>query len=126
MSTREALWRRGLRLVGTALDLIRVRLDLAATETELFVSEILHEWLLGLLGLLLLVLGVVALGVLAVLAAGEAWRLSVLAAVALTYLAGALGCALVIRRRRARRGPWLAVTRRELAADRDALQGDRS
>jgi uncharacterized membrane protein YqjE len=110
--------------VGDALNLARVRLDLAVTETELFVSEILHEWLLALLGLLLLVLGLAALGVLAVLLAGEAGRLWALAAVALAYLAGALGCLFIIRQRRIRRGPRLAVTRRELAADREALRGE--
>jgi hypothetical protein len=118
-------WERFLRLGANLASLLRVRIDLVVVETEAFVAGVITELLLGVCALLLLMLALAFLGAGIVLVAGEACRLWAVAGVALGYLVGALGCLLVIRRRRRARGRWLAITRDELEADIEMLE-DRS
>lgn len=110
------------RLLGSLLDIARVRLDLLGIELEREKLRIFDGLLWGALALLFIGLGLLMLAALLVALAPENIRLLLLGLIGLASLG--LGGWLVAQARRRLASPEGAVpaTQAELARDRDALR----
>lgn len=125
MSAEGGLLHSGRRLLATLLEIVQVRLALAATELELEKLRLFDALLIGLVSVVSFAIGVLLLCLLVVMLAGEAWRLHVLLGLTLLFVgAGAAGLWLA-RRRLRRPGALLEATAAEFARDRaELLSGD--
>jgi uncharacterized membrane protein YqjE len=122
----EAWWDRLQRILANLLALVRTRLDLVAVETEVFVSGVIEELVLGVFAVLLATLALAFLGLGVIVAVAEAHRPWAFGGVGLVYLGCLWGCLLWTRRRRRLRGGWLRLTQAELQADIRALEREAS
>jgi uncharacterized membrane protein YqjE len=112
------------RLIGTALELGQVRLELLGTELEAQKIRILDGLIWAALGVMCLVVGVVLLAGCIVYLFGEGYRLQALALLTLAFLAGG-GFAIRHARARLKTPPGaFAASVAELAQDRAALRGN--
>jgi uncharacterized membrane protein YqjE len=111
------------RLIGTALELGQVRLELLGTELEAQKLRILDALIWAVLGVMCVVVGVVLLAGCIVVLFGEGYRLQALAVLTLAFLAGG-GLAIRQARTRLKTPPGaFAASVAELAQDRAALRG---
>jgi uncharacterized membrane protein YqjE len=115
------LWVSLQRLLATALELGRLRLDLLAAEFEREKLRIFDGLLWAAASLLLLGLGVLLLAVLLLLALPASLQLPALGLLAALCLGGAAWLARAARQRLASPGGPLPATRAELAADHAAV-----
>jgi uncharacterized membrane protein YqjE len=111
------------RLLGTLLDIVQVRLDLAANEFEREKLRIFDALVWAAVALLLIALGLLLGVAMLVAMTPESWRPLVLALLTL----GCLGLGAYMfsqaRLRLANPGGAMPATRAELARDRAALDG---
>jgi uncharacterized membrane protein YqjE len=112
------------RLIGTALELGQVRLELLGTELEAQKIRILEALIWAALGVVCLGVGVVLLAGCIVLLFGEGYRLQALAVLTLAFLVGG-GFAIRHARTRLKTPPGaFAASVAELVRDGDALRGN--
>ncbi len=110
------------RLIGTALELGQVRLELLGTEIEAQKIRILGGLIWAAFGVMCLFVGVVLLAGCIVFLFGEGYRLQALAVLTLAFLAGG-GFAIRHARERLKTPPGaFAASVGELAQDRAALR----
>lgn len=111
------------RLLGTALEMAQVRLELLGTEFELEKRRLFDSLLLAVVALQLLVVGLLLLCGLLIVLVSEAYRPAALGVMTLLFLAG--GVALLQGARKRLRSPagLFGTSVAELERDRAELQG---
>lgn len=120
-ASRAGLFDSLRQLLGTALALAQVRLELLVADLELEKLRLIEVALRAMLGLMLLGLGLVLLAAFVLLLVGEPYRLQALGVLTLLCLAGGVLLLQAAKRRLHDDGELLAATRDELAQDRAAL-----
>lgn len=109
------------RLVATFTEILHTRVELLSTELEEEAERLRQLAIVGLLSVFFLGLGVVVATAFFVVLFWEPYRLYVLAAFAIVYLAIGVGTALLVRHKLKSRPRLLAATRSELSKDRQQL-----
>ena len=111
------------RLIGTALELGQVRLELLGTELEAQKIRILDGLIWAAFGVMCVGVGIVLLAACIVYLFGEAYRLQALALLTLAFLAGGVFAIRHARERLKTPPGAFAASVGELAQDRAALRG---
>ncbi len=120
-ASRAGLFDSLRQLLGTAIELAQVRLELLVADLELEKLRLVDVALRALVGLMLLGLGLVLLAGFVLLLVGEPYRLQALGVLTLLCLAGGLLLLLAAKRRLQDDGGLLGATREEVSQDRAAL-----
>jgi uncharacterized membrane protein YqjE len=121
-ASRAGLFESLRRLLGTALELGEVRLELLAADLEIEKLRLVDMALRALLGLMLVGLGLVLLIALLLLLLWDGYRLPALAALTLLCLLGGWALLHAAKRRLHRGATMFAATRAEFERDRAALR----
>ncbi len=110
------------RLLGTALDMAQVRLELLGTEVEFEKRRLFDSLLRAAIALLLLGVGLVLLCAVLILIVADAYRLAALAVMTVLFLIA--GLLLILSARQHLRSPngLFSASVTELAKDRVGLQ----
>ncbi len=120
-TSRAGLFDSLRQLLGTALELAQVRLELLVADLELEKLRLVDVALRALVGLMLFGLGLVLLCAFVLLLVEEGHRLQALGVLTLLFLVGGLLLLYAAKRRLNDEGGLLAATRDEIGQDRAAL-----
>lgn len=110
------------RLLAGLVAIAQTRLELVTTELAAEIQRAVGVLLWAAIALFLGGLSVLMIAITIVVASPDEYRLRVAGLVCATFVAGAVGAALVVRRKIAERAPLLAASLGELRKDREALE----
>jgi uncharacterized membrane protein YqjE len=110
------------RLLAGLVAIAQTRLELVTTELAAEIQRAVGVLLWAAVALFFAGLSVLMIAITVVVFAPEAWRVRVAALVCATFVGGAIGAGLVVRRRVAERPSLLAASLGELRKDREALE----
>lgn len=121
-ASRAGLFESLRRLLGTALEIGQVRLELLAADLEIEKLRLVDAAMRALLGLVLVALGLLMLIALLLLLLWDGYRLPALAVLTLLCLLGGWALLRAARRRLHRGDMMFAATRAEFERDQAALR----
>ena len=110
------------RLLAGLVAIAQTRLELVTTELAAEIQRAVGVLLWAAIALFFAGLSVLMIAITLVVFAPESQRVLVAGLVCATFLAGAIGAALVVRRKVAERPPLLSASLGELRKDREALE----
>jgi uncharacterized membrane protein YqjE len=110
------------RLLAGVIAIAQTRLELVTTELAAEIQRAVGLLLWVAIALFFGGISVLMIAITIVVATPERYRLLAAGLVVAAFVAGAVGAALVVRRRLRERPPFLAASRDELRRDREALE----